>query len=85
MSATLHEHIDLGFTHLYYHCVGPDQKRFLEEYGRDVLSALRQRAPLPPGLVGPGRSIVVTHRCNPPTLLMHFPIHEDLRTLLGIK
>jgi coenzyme F420-dependent glucose-6-phosphate dehydrogenase len=37
------QHINLGFTHLYYHSAGPDQRRFLEDYGRDVLPAIRQR------------------------------------------
>lgn len=37
------QHIDLGFTHLYYHCAGPDQRKFLGDYGRDVLTALRQQ------------------------------------------
>lgn len=39
-------HIDLGFTHLYFHYAGPDQQKFLQEYGRDVLSAIRQREPV---------------------------------------
>jgi coenzyme F420-dependent glucose-6-phosphate dehydrogenase len=39
------QHIDLGFTHLFYHCAGPDQSAFLERYGRDVLTQLRQTAP----------------------------------------
>lgn len=34
--------IDLGFTHLYFHSAGPDQKAFIEGYGRDVLPHLRQ-------------------------------------------
>lgn len=36
------QHIDLGFTHLYFHCAGPDQSKFLEDYGRDVLPAIKQ-------------------------------------------
>jgi alkanesulfonate monooxygenase SsuD/methylene tetrahydromethanopterin reductase-like flavin-dependent oxidoreductase (luciferase family) len=39
------QHIDLGFTHLYFHCAGPDHQTFLDKYGRDVLSALREREP----------------------------------------
>lgn len=35
-------YIDLGFTHLIFHTAGPDQERFLERYGRDVLPHLRQ-------------------------------------------
>jgi coenzyme F420-dependent glucose-6-phosphate dehydrogenase len=36
--------IDLGFTHLYFHSAGPDQKAFLEGYGRDVLPHVRQHS-----------------------------------------
>jgi coenzyme F420-dependent glucose-6-phosphate dehydrogenase len=36
-------YIDLGFDHLFFHSAGPDQRVFLESYGRDVLPALRQR------------------------------------------
>ena len=32
----------LGFTHLYFHSAGPDQRAFLEAYGREVLPGLRQ-------------------------------------------
>ena len=35
------QHIDLGFTHLYYHSAGPDQRKFLTDYGRDVLTAIQ--------------------------------------------
>jgi len=35
------KHIDLGFTHLFFHSPGP-QKDFLERYGRDVLPLIRQ-------------------------------------------
>ncbi len=41
------EHIDLGFTHFFFHCAGPDQKGFLERYGRDVLPRIRQAAGQP--------------------------------------
>jgi coenzyme F420-dependent glucose-6-phosphate dehydrogenase len=34
-------YIDLGFNHLFFHCAGPDQRAFLEGYGRDVLPRLR--------------------------------------------
>jgi coenzyme F420-dependent glucose-6-phosphate dehydrogenase len=36
------QYIDLGFTELYFHSAGPDQKGFLERYGRDVLPRIRQ-------------------------------------------
>jgi coenzyme F420-dependent glucose-6-phosphate dehydrogenase len=36
------QHLELGFTHLYFHNAGPDQKQFLETYGRDVLPAIEQ-------------------------------------------
>ena len=35
--------IDMGFTHLYFHCAGPDQKEFLINYGRDVLPGIREK------------------------------------------
>lgn len=37
------QYMDLGFTHLYFHCPGPDQKAFLEGYGKDVLPRLRAK------------------------------------------
>ena len=37
------QYIDLGFDHLFFHSAGPDQRVFLEGYGRDVLPRLRQR------------------------------------------
>jgi coenzyme F420-dependent glucose-6-phosphate dehydrogenase len=33
--------IDLGFDHLIFHSASPDQRTFLERYGRDVLPQLR--------------------------------------------
>lgn len=36
--------IDLGFTYLYFHSPGPDQKAFLQGYGRDVLPRVRQHS-----------------------------------------
>jgi coenzyme F420-dependent glucose-6-phosphate dehydrogenase len=35
--------IDLGFDHLFFHSAYPDQKAFLQAYGRDVLPQLRSR------------------------------------------
>jgi coenzyme F420-dependent glucose-6-phosphate dehydrogenase len=35
-------YIGLGFDHLIFHSAGPDQRAFLEGYGRDVLPGLRQ-------------------------------------------
>jgi coenzyme F420-dependent glucose-6-phosphate dehydrogenase len=35
-------YIDMGFDHLIFHSAGPDQRAFLEGYGRDVLPRLRQ-------------------------------------------
>jgi len=34
-------YLDLGFTHLIFHAPGPDQRRFLELYSREVLPRLR--------------------------------------------
>ncbi len=36
-------YIDIGFDHLIFHSAGPDQRAFLEGYGRDVLPKLRQK------------------------------------------
>jgi coenzyme F420-dependent glucose-6-phosphate dehydrogenase len=35
-------YMDLGFDHLFFHSAGPDQRAFLEGYGRDVLPQLRR-------------------------------------------
>ncbi len=37
-------YLELGFTTLFFHCAGPDQRAFLEDYGRDVLPRIRQAA-----------------------------------------
>ncbi len=37
------QYIDLGFTTLIFHCPGPDQRRFIERYSREVLPKLRER------------------------------------------
>jgi coenzyme F420-dependent glucose-6-phosphate dehydrogenase len=34
-------YLDIGFTHLIFHAPGPDQRRFLELYSREVLPRLR--------------------------------------------
>jgi coenzyme F420-dependent glucose-6-phosphate dehydrogenase len=38
----LRKYRELGFSHIYVHYSGPDQKRFLERYGRDVLPRARE-------------------------------------------
>lgn len=35
-------YLELGFDHLIFHSAGPDQRAFIEGYGRDVLPKLRQ-------------------------------------------
>jgi coenzyme F420-dependent glucose-6-phosphate dehydrogenase len=35
-------YIDMGFDHLIFHSAGPDQRAFLESYGRSVLPRLRE-------------------------------------------
>lgn len=35
-------YIDMGFDHLIFHSAGPNQRAFLEGYGRDVLPRLRE-------------------------------------------
>jgi coenzyme F420-dependent glucose-6-phosphate dehydrogenase len=37
------QYIDLGFNVIFLHVAGPDQRAFLERYGRDVLPRLRDR------------------------------------------
>ena len=39
----LAETVDLGFTHLVFHAPGPDQRRFLDLYAKEVLPRLRER------------------------------------------
>ena len=36
------QYVDYGFKHLVFHAPGPDQKRFLELYGSEVLPRLRK-------------------------------------------
>ncbi|HEX9443157.1 MAG TPA: TIGR03557 family F420-dependent LLM class oxidoreductase [Candidatus Binatia bacterium] len=36
------KYIDLGFDHLIFHSAGPDQRAFIQGYGRDVLPKLRR-------------------------------------------
>ncbi|MCU1688641.1 MAG: fdg [Jatrophihabitantaceae bacterium] len=40
--ARIQAYIDLGFNHLVFHAPGPDQARFLEVYGKEILPRLRQ-------------------------------------------
>ena len=35
-------YLDLGFTHLVFHAPGPEQARFLDLYGREILPRLRK-------------------------------------------
>jgi coenzyme F420-dependent glucose-6-phosphate dehydrogenase len=37
------KYLDMGFDQLIFHCPGPDQRAFIETYGREVLPALRER------------------------------------------
>ncbi len=37
----LQQYIDLGFDEIYVHYAGPDQKGFIQRYGKDVLGKLR--------------------------------------------
>ena len=37
------ELLDLGFDHIHFFSAGPDQRAFIEAYGREVLPTLRQR------------------------------------------
>ena len=37
-------YLDLGFDHLIFHSAGPDQRAFIERYGREVLLKLRRSA-----------------------------------------
>jgi coenzyme F420-dependent glucose-6-phosphate dehydrogenase len=37
------QYIDAGFTDIIFHSPGPDQRAFIEHYGRDVLPRLRQQ------------------------------------------
>jgi coenzyme F420-dependent glucose-6-phosphate dehydrogenase len=37
------KYIDLGFDYLVFHSAGPDQRGFIENYGKHVLPQLRQR------------------------------------------
>ncbi|MFI5842361.1 glucose-6-phosphate dehydrogenase (coenzyme-F420) [Catenuloplanes sp. NPDC051500] len=41
--AKIQEYIDMGFTHLVFHGPGPDQPRFIEVYGKEILPRLREK------------------------------------------
>ena len=50
ISADPQEHVelakryaDMGFTHLLFHCAGPDQLQSIKKYGEEVLPKIRQR------------------------------------------
>ncbi|WP_306215312.1 glucose-6-phosphate dehydrogenase (coenzyme-F420) [Actinoplanes sp. RD1] len=43
-AAKVAEYLDMGFKHLVFHAPGPDQERFLQVYGQDILPRLRDRA-----------------------------------------
>lgn len=40
--AAISRYLDLGFTHLVFHAPGPDQARFLQLYGSEILPRLRK-------------------------------------------
>ncbi|HEY3086925.1 MAG TPA: glucose-6-phosphate dehydrogenase (coenzyme-F420) [Jatrophihabitantaceae bacterium] len=42
--AAIWRYVELGFTHLVFHAPGPDQARFLDLYGEQILPRLRKRA-----------------------------------------
>jgi coenzyme F420-dependent glucose-6-phosphate dehydrogenase len=42
--AFVKQYIELGFDEIYLHTAGPDQRAFLEGYGRDVIPRLRALA-----------------------------------------
>ncbi len=41
--AKIQEYIDMGFKHLVFHGPGPDQTRFIEAYGKEILPRLREK------------------------------------------
>ncbi len=41
--AKIAPYIELGFNHLVFHAPGPDQKRFLDLYAKDVMPRLRKK------------------------------------------
>ncbi|BFU43630.1 glucose-6-phosphate dehydrogenase (coenzyme-F420) [Krasilnikovia sp. MM14-A1004] len=43
-AAKVAEYLDMGFKHLVFHAPGPDQDRFLQLYGQQILPRLRERA-----------------------------------------
>ncbi|WP_305786896.1 glucose-6-phosphate dehydrogenase (coenzyme-F420) [Symbioplanes lichenis] len=40
-AAKVKEYLDMGFKHLVFHAPGPDQERFLQVYGEEILPRLR--------------------------------------------
>ena len=43
-AAKVNDYVELGFTHLVFHFPGPDQRRAMELYARDILPRLRTHA-----------------------------------------
>ncbi len=41
--AKIQEYIDMGFKHLVFHGPGPDQSRFIDVYGKEILPRLRTK------------------------------------------
>ena len=41
--AKIAPYVELGFNHLVFHAPGPDQKRFLDLYAKDVMPRLRKK------------------------------------------
>ena len=41
--ARIAPYVELGFNHLVFHAPGPDQKRFLDLYAKDVMPRLRKK------------------------------------------
>lgn len=41
------DYINMGFTHIIFHYCGPDQGKFLRDYGEDVLPLIRQEVEVP--------------------------------------
>jgi coenzyme F420-dependent glucose-6-phosphate dehydrogenase len=39
----IQQHIDAGFTHLFFHTAGPEQARFIRDYAKDVLPLVRKK------------------------------------------
>ena len=78
-------YLDLGFQDLVLHAPGEDQSRFLEQFGEDVLPALRERAGPSCGRLTSGASAAAAPSRSPRSairaVIFDWPRSRSLKTI----